>query len=913
MAKSKPHWYSIGVDEIEQRFRTNQHTGLSSEEAERRRIRNNSILCFPELSAKDAVKLVMSDVATYYIAIIAMLCLVFQRWLEAVVVLIIIAANSALTAFLKVVSNKYENAVMAPSVPRCDVLRDGRAVSVDARSVVEGDVILVKSGDILPCDARVVKAKDLLVYEQVEDEHGKKGFVTSKKVSDVQNRDYVERSGKKPNMIMAGSIVNGGYALCIAVACGKHTELVCGGDSIEMRQGNGISEFDDKIGKLFKYITIGLIAMLIPFIFVALFSKNASASPIDCIIQIGAVAASLPMQTVTVIYSTVMCCVVRYCSMAVSGSPTSSAAVKRYSSASRLCDVKKIFLLGRKSVTGIGICVESVFSAFKETVIPEQSENPNDVRLTLEHAFLINKASVQVTGVSDLFRDRAQLLGNELRSYDVDVKTLLSDYSVMSHKILGAEEAADVSIVSAGNDFKSRPFLICRALDRRIIDCAQWYSSNGVAVIINDHLRERLIETYNRYRALGYEVITIAKSTAQLYDKSSFDEFDDQLVLEGMIAIGNVYARTNAVSAYELTKMGISPVVCLDDEGSESYYAVRNVFRDITQNPTVVYASVIKENGESLLDYLDADAYLGFDAKQIQSLIDAQRNAGVKCAAVATDLRDLKTAGKTDYVVAYSYDTFNENACTTPYQTIANASNASCSVVKRQSDLLVYPVTRRGGGLDGILTAVKRTRPFLSNLRRVVSYLLFSLTARITAVYLPLLFGRQAMTPAMTLFLGCIVDLLAVIAIAHNPMATSTGGSDKDHFASVLSILKGNLKSMITAFLCGALIFAAGMMIPRGAVLEAQSYTFIALLIVQIIRTVFDLLGASKRLTANKLLYITATVILILLITALFGVIPGIRTVVGLAGGIAAYLRAFIITVITFALLFLDHKARKKE
>ena len=132
MAKSKPHWYSIGVDEIEQRFRTNQHTGLSSEEAERRRIRNNSILCFPELSAKDAVKLVMSDVATYYIAIIAMLCLVFQRWLEAVVVLIIIAANSALTAFLKVVSNKYENAVMAPSVPRCDVLRDGRAVSVDA-------------------------------------------------------------------------------------------------------------------------------------------------------------------------------------------------------------------------------------------------------------------------------------------------------------------------------------------------------------------------------------------------------------------------------------------------------------------------------------------------------------------------------------------------------------------------------------------------------------------------------------------------------------------------------------------------------------------------------------------------------------------------------------------------------------
>ena len=913
MAKSKPHWYSIGVDEIEQRFRTNQHTGLTSEEAERRRVRGNGVFGFPELSAKEAVKLVMSDVATYYIAIIAMLCLVFQRWLEAVVVLIIIAANSALTAFLKVVSNKYENAVMAPAIPRCDVLRDGHLVSVDARSVVEGDVILVKAGDILPCDARVVKSKELVVYELIEDENGKTKQITSMKVVDVQNRDFVERTGKKPNMIMANSIVTGGYGMCISVACGGHTELVGNGHLIEMKAGNGVSEFDDKIGKLFKYITIGLLAMLVPFIFVALFSKDSSASPIDCIIQIGAIAASLPMQTVTVIYSTVICCVVRFCSLAVSGNSTSSAVVKRYSSADKLCDIKKIFLIGKKSVTGIGICVENVYSAFKETSIPEQSENPKDVKTTLEYAFLINRAAVQVSGPDTLTPDRSQLLGTELKAYGVDVKELISEYSIMSHKILGAEEAADVSIVSLGNDFKDRPFLVCRTLDRRIIDCAQWYSSNGVAIMINEHLRERLIETFNRYRSLGYEVISIAKSTAQYYDKSSFDEFEDQLVLEGMIAVGSVYAKSNSASALELSRMGISPVICIEDESSESYYAVKNIFKDVTLNPNIVYASVLKENGESLRDYPDADAYLGFDQKQLAELIELQRTAKIQTAAVVTDFRQMRTAGRTDYVVAYTYDTFNENACTVPYPKIANASNSSCSVAKRQADLLVYPVTRRGGGLDGVLTAVKRTRPFLANLRRVVSYLLFSLCTRITAVYLPLLFGRQAMTPAMTLFLGCIVDLLAVVAIALNPISTAQTNSDREHFSSLISILKGNIKSMITAFLCGVLIFAAGIMIPRNAVLEAQSYTFIALLLVQIIKIVFDLIGASKRISANKLLFVFATVLAILLVTALFGIIPGIRTVVGLASGMTAYLRALIITVITFALLFLDFKARKKE
>ena len=61
------------------------------------------------------------------------------------------------------------------------------------------------------------------------------------------------------------------------------------------------------------------------------------------------------------------------------------------------------------------------------------------------------------------------------------------------------------------------------------------------------------------------------------------------------------------------------------------------------------------------------------------------------------------------------------------------------------------------------------------------------------------------------------------------------------------------------------------------------------------------------------MLFVFAAVLAILLVPALFGIIPGIRTVVGLAGGMTAYLRALIITVITFALLFLDFKARKKE
>lgn len=913
MAKAKPLWHSMTVEEIEQGFRSNIHVGLSNEEAARRRHKGEALSMFPELSAKDAIKLVMSDVATYYIAIIAMLCLVFQRWLEAIVVLIIIAINSILTAFLKVVSNKYENAVTAPTLPRCDVLRDNKLISVDARSVVEGDIIFMKAGDILPCDVRLIKQDKLLVYEKTKNSKDETVYNTSPKTVDPISSDQVIRSGRIGNMVMAGSIINGGMGKGIVVACGSNTEFTVQDRDLNHRFVNGISEIDDKINKLFRYITIGLLVMLIPFIFVALFSKDSSASPIDFITQIGAIAASLPMQTVTVLYSTVICVVVKYCSLKKNGDPQATATITKYVTADKLSEIKKLFLVGRKSVTGKGICVNHVYTAFHDTTDPERCENPTDVKSTLEYAFLVNSACIQVTGNNNSALKWDGVLRSELDEYGISLNELTSGYTLISHKILGAEECADVAMVSKGSDFKNRTFLICRSLDRRIIDCAQWYSENGVAIMISDHLRERLIENYNRYKSLGYEVISIAKTTAQLYDKSSFGEFEDQIVFEGMVAIGNVYGRDNSESALELKKLGISPVVCLKSESADSYYIVKNLFKDIKSDPYIVFASALKENGESLMDHLDADAYLGFDENVICGLISANQSQGINCASVLTDFAHLKIAGRSGYVIACTYDAFEDNACAVPYPSIADNTNASCSITLRHADLLVSPVTRGGGGLNGVLTAVKRVRPFLANLRSVVSYLLFSLCMRTTAVYLPLLFGRQAMNPAMTLYLGCIVDLLAVIAIALNPTDGNNKRSDKAYFNSIASILRGNLKPFITAFLCGALIFAAGMMIPRTAVLESQSFTFLALFLAQVIKIVFDIVKNGEKMTKTRFVFIIVTVCLILLVTLIFGLIPGIRTTIGLCGGITAYFRAFIITVITSALIFLDYKAYKKE
>lgn len=914
MSASQERWHSLTVEEIEDRLNTNTHTGLNSEDVKsRRRGENSGIFLFPQLSSKEATMLVLNDVALYFFAFVAVFCAVFQRWLEAVVALIIITVNCAVTVALKILANKYENAVMAPSIPRCDVLRDGRLLSIDGRSIVEGDVIYMKPGDILPCDVRITRASGFTVYEAVgTDDSGRLKYARSSKAADTMDVNMSVPIGKIYNMVFASSMVTSGYAVGIAVDCGQSTFIGKNYGGIEMRSENRKSSVDDVINKLFRYITIGLFAMIVPFIFVSLFSADATANPIDYFSQTAALAASLPLQTITVLYSAVICCAVRMCASGNGKFGRDYAIIKKYAAINRLNNSQKLFLFGKNTVAARGVCIESIYTDLKKSTSPDDTESSSDILLALEHAYLINKAAYGTDPENALTANYENLFLRELKEYGGDIERLTETGGYISHKRLGAELSADVAIVSFGDDFAKRSSLICRTLDRRIIDCAYWYSSDGVDVMIDNLTREKIRNEYDRLKALGYEVISVAKATPKLYDMSSFEEYEGQLIFEGMIAVGPVYSANNAESARELLALGMSPVVCLPEESDESLYIVKNVFREARREPSIVRASELIASGERIIDYPGADAYIGFGRNELSELIEFLRTNGTSCASAVIDFNDLSCAGKSDFIIAYSYDTVTENACVEPYPIKYNDIGAACSAGKKYADLLVSPVTPQGGGIDGVLNALRHIRSFFGNLESAVSYLLCSLVARAIAVYLPLLFGRPAMNAAMILYLGCIVDLAAILAISCRPdSAPKKKGSES--FASCISLLKSNLKELLLSVLCGAVIFAAGMMIPVSSSEEMQAYTLVALLALQITRLVFILMGRREKNRKGAILSIAVPVAAIVLLSLILALIPGLGTVLGLRGGITAYLRALIITVITAALCFGFYKYQNKE
>lgn len=106
------------------------------------------------------------------------------------------------------------------ATPRCRVLRGGVVVEVDSTEVVPGDVLVLREGDLVPADGRLVEVEDLEV-----DESPLTGESTP--VEKFADRVLPPETpvSDRVNMVFRGTMVVRGRGKAIVVATGMNTEL----------------------------------------------------------------------------------------------------------------------------------------------------------------------------------------------------------------------------------------------------------------------------------------------------------------------------------------------------------------------------------------------------------------------------------------------------------------------------------------------------------------------------------------------------------------------------------------------------------------------------------------------------------------------------------------------------------------
>lgn len=215
------NWYQEKLSDIIAKLDVDLENGVSSQDAIHK-LEQDGFNAIPEKEPPSSFQIFLKQFINplmIILALAALASLLLQELKDAIII--------GFTAFINVIVGfiqefKAESAVNALKnyeVQFCKVKRDGKIVTIDAKGLVLGDIVILSAGDKVPADIRLIQTHDLMIQESI---------LTGESKHIAKNTEPISKkmiTAEQSNMAFAGTFVLSGKAQGIVVATGSNTHL----------------------------------------------------------------------------------------------------------------------------------------------------------------------------------------------------------------------------------------------------------------------------------------------------------------------------------------------------------------------------------------------------------------------------------------------------------------------------------------------------------------------------------------------------------------------------------------------------------------------------------------------------------------------------------------------------------------
>ncbi len=219
-SSSSPPWHALPADEVLARLDSGAG-GLTPAEADRRLARYgpNSLSVRPPVPAWTILVAQFRSLIVLLLVVAAALAFAVGDHLEALAIWAVLALNVAIGFAVELRARRAMDALGRLQVQGAVALRGGEEVSLDARSLVPGDIVLLEAGAAIPADARLLAATELTVVEAPLT--GESVPVHKGVDPGPEDAPVAERAG----MVFKGTVAAAGSGRAVVVATGGGTEI----------------------------------------------------------------------------------------------------------------------------------------------------------------------------------------------------------------------------------------------------------------------------------------------------------------------------------------------------------------------------------------------------------------------------------------------------------------------------------------------------------------------------------------------------------------------------------------------------------------------------------------------------------------------------------------------------------------
>lgn len=740
-------WYALSIEEVVKKLKTDSQKGLSKEEVEERQKKfgKNKL---PEEKPLSAFKIFLEQFKSpliYILLIAGIITLFLKEYTDSIVIFAAVILN-AVVGFVQ--ENKASQALRelkrVLSI-NAIVFRNGKEEEVLADELVPGDVILLKPGEKVPADARLIEVHNLKINEAA---------LTGEWLPATKKVDSLPKDtplADRDNMVYMGTVVEDGKGKAIVTAIGEQTEigkisaLVKETKEEKTPYQKKLAHFSKIVGIIIGVICVGIFieGVVTGGDVVEMFTTAVA-------IAVAGIPEGLPV-AMTLILATGMQRIFKQ-----KGLVRRLASAETLGSTSIICSDKTGTLTEAKMQVAEFYPKSKQIEklALKIAVLSSEAfiENPNEPPEKWKiRGMSTEKALIAAAGKKGLFQSQLENSEKELNEIPFNSEY---KYSASLRKV-------------AGDDY----VLYVKGAPEILLAKSKYIKGeNGAEELTKEKIKE-IEQRQEELTSKGYRLLAVAyKNLKEAPSDLKHQDISD-LTFVGVFALEDPIRKDAKEAIQACYRAGMKPIIVTGDHKLTAKAIAEKVG--------------IKVKDENILEGKDLDKLSDKEFKKILPKIQIYARVEPK-----HKLKIIKAWQERGEVVAMTGDGINDSPALKQAD-VGVALGSGTDVAKEVADLVLLT-----DSFSVIVAAVEEGRAILDNIRKVITYLLSDSFTEVILVGASLFLGLPLPVSAVQiLWVNLIEDGPLSLALAFEPkekdlMKQKPGGHN-------VSLLTREMKSLI--------------------------------------------------------------------------------------------------------------------
>lgn len=816
-------WHSLPVEHVLQQLKVDPTVGLPPQEA-KRRLERQGPNRLAEAKGAGVLALCVKQFTDFMVLVLigaAFISFLLGERIDALAIMAIVVLNALLGFVQEFKAERSLASLKRLTAPTTTVRRGGRRLVIEAVHLVPGDVIVLREGDRVPADARLLAQSALAVDESP---------LTGESVPVKKQADWIGPAptelAERKNMVFMGTSIAKGRAEAVVTATGMATQI---GDIATLMQQTDAEP--TPLQKRLAQVGRGLVLACLAIVAVVFAAGVAAGLPVYTMfmasvsLAVAAIPEGMPA-VVTVALALGVQRMIRRRAI-VRRLP----AVETLGCASVICSdktgtltrnemtVTRLWLpTGEVEVSGRGYEPRGTFMQGNVTL---DGRDPS-LRSALQVAALCNDAALHSKGKGKA-ADGWEIVGDPTEG-----ALLVLAHKAGSAFIQDVMRARRLSEIPFDSDRKrmsvvveegGRIVSLVKGAPGPLLERCSRIDVGGTVRSLSRAEKERLLHQAERYASDALRVLALAYKPLPKHQATTAHEdvVEKDLIFVGLAAMMDPPRKDVAQAVAKARQAGIRTIMVTGDHAKTAEAIARRV--------GIASGRVL--TGQEL-DALDDEALAG-------AVENVNVFARVSPRHKLRIVRALKSRG---HVVAMTGDGVND-APAVKEADIGVAMGRSGTDVTREAASMVLV----DDNYATIVAAVEEGRGIYDNVRKFIRYLLACNTGEVLAMFLATLLGWPLpLIPVQILWMNLVTDGLPAMALGVDPpdrdvMKQPPRAPSEGIFARGLHLrilVRGTLIALsgLAAFALGALLESPSRVDPLS---YARTLAFTTLVTAQLI------------------------------------------------------------------------------